>query len=32
MERYIGIECISSIPSGDEKCCRRIILEEGKDE
>ena len=28
----IGIECISSILSGDEKCCHRIILEEGKDE
>ena len=32
MERYLGIECISSILSGDEKCGHRIILEEGKDE
>jgi hypothetical protein len=30
MERYLGIECISSILSGDEKCCHRIIFEEEK--
>ena len=28
MGKKIGIECISLILSGDEKCCHRIILEE----
>ena len=29
-DRDFRIECISSILSGDEKCCHRIIFEEGK--
>ena len=31
-DRDFRIECVSSILSGDEKCCHRIIIEEGKDE
>lgn len=29
-DRDFRIECVSSILSGDEKCCHRIIFEEGK--
>jgi hypothetical protein len=29
-DRDFRIECISSILSGDDKCCHRIVFEEGK--